>query len=103
MKMASHFNGKRIRFIIYIFSIITIYLIPISYIESRSFCLWYNLFEVKCFGCGMTRALFNLSRLNIAKAINYNSMIVLAVIPIFFIIKDTLNTLIHELRKFNDN
>lgn len=51
----------------------------------------------------MTRALFNLSRLNIAKAINYNSMIVLAVIPIFFIIKDALNTLIHELRKFNDN
>ncbi|KKY01512.1 hypothetical protein VN21_08320, partial [Paraclostridium benzoelyticum] len=67
--MGNHFNGKIIRFLVYIFVITIIYLIPISYIESKSFCLWYNLFEIKCFGCGMTRAFFNLSRLNIKKAI----------------------------------
>ncbi|MCU9816768.1 DUF2752 domain-containing protein [Paraclostridium sp. AKS73] len=65
--MGNHFNGKIIRFLVYIFVITIIYLIPISYIESKSFCLWYNLFEIKCFGCGMTRAFFNLSRLNIKK------------------------------------
>ncbi|WP_442952442.1 DUF2752 domain-containing protein [Paraclostridium sp. AKS73] len=67
MIMGNHFNGKIIRFLVYIFVITIIYLIPISYIESKSFCLWYNLFEIKCFGCGMTRAFFNLSRLNIKK------------------------------------
>ncbi|MDQ0555672.1 DUF2752 domain-containing protein [Paraclostridium ghonii] len=103
MKMANHFNGRRIRIIVYVFSIITIYLIPISYIESRSFCLWYNLFGVKCFGCGMTRAFFNLSRLNIQKSLNYNPMIVLIIIPIYMIIKDIINTLIFELRKFKKN
>ncbi|WP_371025168.1 DUF2752 domain-containing protein [Paraclostridium ghonii] len=100
MKMANHLNGRRIRIIVYVFSIITIYLIPISYIESRSFCLWYNLFGVKCFGCGMTRAFFNFSRLNIEKALNYNPMIVLIIIPIYMIIKDIINIFILELRKF---
>lgn len=95
--MANHFNGKRIRLLVYIFIITIIYLIPISYIESRSFCLWYNLFEIKCFGCGMTRAFFNLSRLNIIKAINYNIMIIPMLIPIFIIIKDICNIIKYEI------
>ncbi|GAA0714146.1 hypothetical protein GCM10008904_29240 [Paraclostridium ghonii] len=51
----------------------------------------------------MTRAFFNLSRLNIQKSLNYNPMIVLIIIPIYMIIKDIINTLIFELRKFKKN
>ena len=101
MRMANHFNGKIIRLLVYIFIISIIYLIPISYIESRSFCLWYNLFELKCFGCGMTRAFFNLSRLNIKEAINYNYMIILVIIPIYLILKDILNILKGEFKNLN--
>ena len=52
-----------------------LYIIPLSYVEGRSFCLFYNLFEVKCFGCGFSRAFFNMTRLNIIEAIEYNKMI----------------------------
>ncbi|GAA0091371.1 hypothetical protein UT300009_13990 [Paraclostridium bifermentans] len=49
----------------------------------------------------MTRAFFNLSRLNVKKAINYNYMIILIIIPIYFILKDILNILKCELKKIN--
>lgn len=98
MKMVNRFNG-RIRLTIYIIGILILYTIPIEYIEGRSFCLWYNLFEVKCFGCGMTRAFFNLSRLNIKKAINYNIMIIPMLIPIYIIIKDIYYIILYEIKK----
>ncbi|MCU9809680.1 DUF2752 domain-containing protein [Paraclostridium sp. AKS46] len=57
--------------------------------------------ELKCFGCGITRAFFNLSRLNIKKAINYNYMIILVIIPIYLILKDILNILKCEFKNLN--
>lgn len=97
--MGSRFSG-RLRLTLYIIGILTIYLIPIEYIEGRSLCIWYNLFEIKCFGCGMTRAFFNLSRLNITKAINYNIMIILIILPIFIIIKDIYNIIKYEIKTY---
>ena len=61
-----------IKLIMYAVAFIVLMIIPISYIEGRSFCLLYNLFNVKCFGCGTTRSIFNLLHLNIGKAVNYN-------------------------------
>lgn len=49
----------------------------------------------------MTRALFNLSRLNIKTAINYNYMIILVIIPTYLILKDILNILKCELKNLN--
>ncbi|GIM31142.1 hypothetical protein PAGU1678_04120 [Paraclostridium bifermentans subsp. muricolitidis] len=49
----------------------------------------------------MTRAFFNLSRLNIKRAINYNYMIILIIVPIYLILKDILNILKCELKKIN--
>ena len=65
--------------------LIAIYIIPLDYIEGRSFCLYYNVFHIKCFGCGFTRAFFNMTRLNIIEAISYNKMI-LILGPLFVII-----------------
>lgn len=97
--MGNHFSG-RIRLIIYLIGILTIYLIPLEYIEGRSFCIWYNLFGIKCFGCGMTRAFFNLSRLNFIKAIEYNIMIIPMIILIFIVIKDMYNIVKYEIKKY---
>lgn len=66
-----------IKIIIYTMAFIVVMSIPISYIEGKSFCLLYNLFSIKCFGCGTTRAIFNLLHLNLEKAINYNIFAVL--------------------------
>lgn len=49
----------------------------------------------------MTRAFFNLSRLNIKEAINYNYMIILVIIPIYLILKDILNILKGEFKNLN--
>lgn len=69
-------RNSTIKLIIYILVFIVVMSIPIKYIEGRSFCLLYNLFNIKCFGCGTTRAIFNLLHLNIGRAINYNAFAV---------------------------
>ncbi|WP_297639766.1 DUF2752 domain-containing protein [uncultured Clostridium sp.] len=63
--------------LILIIGIILLYSISLEYVESRSFCMLNNIFEIKCLGCGFSRAFFNLSRLNVLEAINYNKMIVI--------------------------
>lgn len=57
--------------------IVAFYFIPIEYIEGRSFCIFYNLLDIKCGGCGLTRAFFNMLYLNIGRAVNYNPLILL--------------------------
>lgn len=63
-----------IRLIIYIISILFIYLIPLEFIEGRSFCIFYNLFGITCIGCGVTRGLFNIINLNFSEAYIYNPL-----------------------------
>lgn len=67
----------KIKLILLIAIVAIIYTIPLNYIEGRSFCILYNLFDIECLGCGFTRAFFNVTRLNIIEAINYNKMIIL--------------------------
>ncbi|RDY24198.1 DUF2752 domain-containing protein [Romboutsia maritimum] len=98
MKMDFHLNGRRLRLLLYISIIIIIYVVPISFVEGRSFCIWYNLFKIKCLGCGMTRAIFNLSRLNIRNALEYNWMVVFISIPICFVVKDIANIFYEEFK-----
>ena len=61
------------------------YIIPLEYVENKSFCLFCNLFGFTCFGCGMTRAIFNLLHLNFSKAIDFNIGIIFWV-PVFIIV-----------------
>lgn len=61
-----------IRLCLYIIVIIIAYLIPLSFIETRSFCIFNNLFNIKCIGCGVTRGLFNILHFNLRQAFNYN-------------------------------
>ncbi len=66
-----------IRILFYITIIIGLIIIPLEYIEGRSFCILYNIFSIKCPGCGLTRAFFNMVHLNINTAINYNKLIII--------------------------
>ena len=76
-QMERHYNKlevirifRFIRILLYIILILFLYIVDIDFIEERSLCVIYNLFNIKCVTCGMTRALFNLSRGNFIKAIN---------------------------------
>lgn len=55
--------------------IFILYLIPIDFIEGRSFCIFFNLTGNECFGCGLTRAFFNMTRFNLVTSLNYNKLI----------------------------
>lgn len=74
-----------IRILLYTITIIALIVIPLEYIQGRSFCIFYNAFSIKCPGCGLTRAFFNMVHLNITAAINYNKLIIFIFPTICFI------------------
>lgn len=99
--MVHHYNNLKflkilryIRVCLYIIFIILLYSIDVEFIESRSLCIIYNIFNIRCVTCGMTRATFNLSRGNFIKAINYNYLIII-ILPIllYLIIEDLFKIL----------
>ena len=49
-------------------------------VNGHSLCLFYNVFKIKCIGCGMTRAFISILYFDFADAVNYN----LFSIPLFF-------------------
>lgn len=57
-------------------------MIPTSWFESRrSLCLIYNLFGVRCPGCGMTKALSCAVHGDFKQALRYNPL-VMVVLPL---------------------
>lgn len=40
--------------------------------KGRSLCILYNVFHVRCMGCGMTRAFISILQLDFIAAFNYN-------------------------------
>lgn len=67
----------RVEYILMVLLLLLLYVIPIDYIEGRSFCVFYTFLDIECCGCGLTRAFFNMSRLHIIEAIDYNWLILL--------------------------
>ena len=61
-----------VRIAIYVAVLSLIIIIPLEAIESRSICIFYNWFGIRCFGCGATRAMANLLRGDILRAWQYN-------------------------------
>jgi hypothetical protein len=52
-------------------------------------CIWKTLFGVSCPSCGLTSALINLIKLDIAKAIDCNWLIfVLIPIGVYYLLRD---------------
>jgi hypothetical protein len=59
-------------------------LLPADFFDQgQSLCLSVLLFDTKCYGCGMTKALQHLMHLEVSKALSYN-MISLVVLPALF-------------------
>jgi hypothetical protein len=78
------FMGFRIT--IYVSVILLFVLIPVKAIENgRNLCIIYNLFDVRCPGCGMTRAFSNAFHGDIGAAIQFNRLIIVW-LPLFLIL-----------------
>jgi hypothetical protein len=94
--MKIHINKKYLRrlkwlmFIsIFMIGIILLFLPKEYFDEGQSVCLSVVIFDVKCYGCGMTRAIQHLLHLDFKTAIDYNMLSVI-VFPllIFMILKE---------------
>lgn len=56
---------------------ICFWLIPFSFIEHRSFCIFVHLFGKQCIGCGTTRAMHSVIHFKFYEAFGYNKFIVI--------------------------
>ena len=62
---------------IYLLLPLVFFLVPTSWFEGhRSLCLIYNIFGVRCPGCGMTRALSCAVHGRFKQAVQYNWLVV---------------------------
>ncbi len=69
--------------------------IPAGWImHGHSVCLFRNLFGAECYGCGMTRALFSLLRLDFGAAWGYNRLVVVvAPLLVYLFLKEVAKTI----------
>ena len=55
-----------------------LYFIPLDWLnEQRSICLFKNIFDVECYGCGLTRATISAIQFKYVAAYNYNKLIII--------------------------
>ncbi len=86
----------------YIIKLIALLLLPlIGYLiadillkyNNNTTCIWNNLFQIECWGCGITRAFHAFCHLDFKSAYNYNN-------KIFIIIPILIYIWINEIMKF---
>lgn len=79
MKISLHPETKRktgiIVFILLSIAFITLVLLPADYFDTgRATCVSVILFDVECYGCGMTRAIQHLIHLDFDSAWTFNKL-----------------------------
>ena len=72
--------------LIVLFSIpITLLILPSNFFDKgQSVCFSVMLFNVECYGCGMTRAVMHFIHFNFAEAMAFNKLVIL-VLPLLIL------------------
>lgn len=53
-------------------------LVSLDWLDSKkTICLYSNLTEQKCYGCGITKSIISISHFNFIRAYSYNKLIIL--------------------------
>lgn len=88
-----------ILFLIPVFVILFVYIVIHNNIQI---CLFKNLFNIKCFGCGMTRAIYSIMEGNFYNAFLFNKIsIFLIPIGLIFWIYTLKNSFLINSKKIN--
>jgi hypothetical protein len=67
--------GLKLRLIGYIVVPIVLLILPATYFDhGKSMCLSVLLFDLECYGCGMTRAMMHLIHFDFAEAYYFNPL-----------------------------
>lgn len=76
------FQSKKHITLTIILFVLTLFIMPfiLEYIVNSGVkkCIFNNLFGVKCYGCGMTRAFYNISKFNFEEALKQNYLVIIA-------------------------
>lgn len=66
---------NRVKLAVLIAIPLTLLLLPANFFDSgKSMCMSKVLFDMECYGCGMTRAIMHLIHANISTAAHYNKL-----------------------------
>jgi len=61
-----------------------LYFVPLNYLKKQNtICLFKNLFDFECWGCGITKAVISTVQFQFADAFTYNKLVVV-VFPLLF-------------------
>ncbi|MGI6595846.1 MAG: DUF2752 domain-containing protein [Elusimicrobia bacterium] len=84
--------------VLYLLLPVSLFFIPLSSVNKlHSICLYKNLFEIECPGCGITRAVLYVIHCRLSEAIALNKLIVI-VFPLLAYL--FVRQLICDIRKF---
>ena len=74
---------------VFLLGIVLLFLPADYFDEGDSVCLSKSMFNVECYGCGMTRAVMHLIHFNFLEAYQYNKLAFIVVpLLIFLIVSD---------------
>ncbi|MDR1725377.1 MAG: DUF2752 domain-containing protein [Bacteroidales bacterium] len=77
---------RRILFFTFLLLPFFLWLIPVEWLnEQHSLCLFRNIFGIKCFGCGITRAVLSVLHFDFKTAFDYNKLIVIVFPLLLFV------------------
>jgi hypothetical protein len=68
-----------------------LHFIPICWLNGKhTICLFKNIFDRDCYGCGITRAILSILHFDLINAINYNKLVVIVFPLLVYIWTKTL-------------
>lgn len=71
-------NYQKIKLIFMTLLPLLVFFVPVEFIEANPLpCLSKILFNQECWGCGITRACFNMLHFNVKEAILFNKAVVI--------------------------
>ena len=78
VKLTEKKSFKILLFITLLLIPIILFILPYNYFDhGESVCISLMLFDVECYGCGMTRAVMHLIHFDFNEAIAYNKLVIL--------------------------
>ena len=78
--------SKIIKLLILVLIPVVLYAIPLENIcNGNTICIFTNLFDMECWGCGITRAIFSALHLRFHEAWYYNSLFVVVLPLLLFL------------------
>lgn len=86
-------------FLLAIFPIL-LYFVPIDWLNKQhTICLIKNIFDVECFGCGITRAIISAIQFNFINAYNFNHLVVIILPLLIYVWGKNIFGTIKQIKK----